>query len=109
MTASLTAIPPGIIHVPVTPFTPDNKVDLDAYARVVDFLPYQGSGPAFTDVIAGHVPVMAGNILSALPHTRSGRIRACGVTSAERSSGAPEIPAIAAVHARRARENGVTS
>src|SRR5688572_14509778 len=33
---------------------------------------YKGAGPAFTDVIAGHVHVMAGNILSALPHIRSG-------------------------------------
>lgn len=58
-------------------------------------VPYKGAGPAFTDVIAGHVHVMAGNILSALPHIRSGRIRAYGLTSATRSSGAPEIPTIA--------------
>jgi tripartite-type tricarboxylate transporter receptor subunit TctC len=56
---------------------------------------YKGAGPAFTDVIAGHVHMMAGNILSALPHIRSGRIRAYGVTSATRSIGAPEIPTIA--------------
>ena len=58
-------------------------------------VPYKGAGPAFTDVIAGHVHMMAGNILSALPHIRSRRIRAYGVTSATRSSGAPEIPTIA--------------
>ncbi len=58
-------------------------------------VPYKGAGPAFTDVIAGHVHMMAGNILSALPHIRSGRIRAYGVTSAKRSPGAPEIPTIA--------------
>src|SRR5688572_1477213 len=58
-------------------------------------VPYKGAGPAFTDVIAGHVHMMAGNILSALPHIRSGRIRAYGVTSAMRSNGAPEIPTIA--------------
>jgi 4-hydroxy-tetrahydrodipicolinate synthase len=34
----LAAIPRGIIHVPVTPFTPDNKIDLDTFERVVDFL-----------------------------------------------------------------------
>jgi tripartite-type tricarboxylate transporter receptor subunit TctC len=55
---------------------------------------YKGAGPAFTDVIAGHVHMMAGNILSALPHIRSGRIRAYGVTSATRSNGAPEIPTL---------------
>ena len=58
-------------------------------------VPYKGAGPAFTDVIAGHVHMMAGNILSALPHIRSGRIRAYGVTSAVRSNGAPEIPTLA--------------
>ena len=58
-------------------------------------VPYKGAGPAFTDVIAGHVHMMAGNILSALPHIRSKRIRAYGVTSAVRSHGAPEIPTIA--------------
>ena len=58
-------------------------------------VPYKGAGPAFTDVVAGHVHVMAGNILSALPHIRSGRIRAYGLTAAKRSTGAPEIPTIA--------------
>src|SRR5687767_1635307 len=57
-------------------------------------VPYKGIAPAFTDVIAGYVHVMAGNILSALPHVRSGRIRAYGVTSATRSNGAPEIPTL---------------
>ncbi|HYC45728.1 MAG TPA: tripartite tricarboxylate transporter substrate binding protein [Burkholderiales bacterium] len=57
-------------------------------------VPYKGIAPAFTDVIAGYVHVMAGNILSALPHVRSGRIRAYGVTSATRSKGAPEIPTL---------------
>ena len=34
----MTAVPRGIIDVPVTPFTPDNKVDLDTFARVIEFL-----------------------------------------------------------------------
>jgi 4-hydroxy-tetrahydrodipicolinate synthase len=34
----LTAIPPGLIHVPVTPFTADNRIDLDTFGRVVEFL-----------------------------------------------------------------------
>src|SRR5450631_2620638 len=34
----LTAVPRGLIDVPVTPFTPDNKVDVDTFGRVVDFL-----------------------------------------------------------------------
>ncbi|MBI4195582.1 MAG: tripartite tricarboxylate transporter substrate binding protein [Betaproteobacteria bacterium] len=58
-------------------------------------VPYKGAGPALTDVIAGHVPIFAGNILSTLPHVKAGRVRAYGVTSARRSTAAPEIPAIA--------------
>jgi tripartite-type tricarboxylate transporter receptor subunit TctC len=58
-------------------------------------VPYKGAGPAFVDVIAGHVSLMAGNILSALPHIKSGRVRAYGVTSAKRATGAPDIPTLA--------------
>lgn len=58
-------------------------------------VPYKGAGPAVIDVIAGHVPMFAGNILNALPHVKSGRVRAHGVTSAKRSRAAPDIPAIA--------------
>ena len=58
-------------------------------------VPYKGAGPALVDIIAGHVPLMAANILSSLPHVRAGKLRAYGVTSAKRSPGAPEIPTIA--------------
>ena len=34
----LSAVPRGIIHVPVTPFTAENKVDLDTYGRIIEFL-----------------------------------------------------------------------
>jgi 4-hydroxy-tetrahydrodipicolinate synthase len=34
----LAAVPRGLIDVPVTPFTSDNKVDLDTFARVIEFL-----------------------------------------------------------------------
>ena len=40
---------------------------------------YRGVGPALVDVIAGHVPLLMGSTLSALPHIRSGRLRAYGV------------------------------
>lgn len=56
---------------------------------------YKGIGPALTDVIAGHVPLMVGNLLVSGPHIRTGKLRAYGVTSAKRSSSAPEIPTIA--------------
>jgi tripartite-type tricarboxylate transporter receptor subunit TctC len=58
-------------------------------------VPYKGVGPALADVVGGHVPLMMSNILVALPQIRAGRVRAFGVTSAQRVSGAPEIPTIA--------------
>ncbi len=56
---------------------------------------YKGIGPAMVDVIAGHVPLMVGNLLVSGPHIRAGKLRAYGVTSAQRSISAPEIPTIA--------------
>lgn len=58
-------------------------------------VPYKGSGPGVTDLIAGHVPVMMPNMLSAQPHIKSGRIRALGVTGTKRAPGADDIPTIA--------------
>ena len=58
-------------------------------------VPYKGAAPGLTDVIAGHVPMIASNILSTLPHVKNGKVRAYGVTSAQRSSAAPDIPTIA--------------
>jgi tripartite-type tricarboxylate transporter receptor subunit TctC len=56
---------------------------------------YKGTGQASMDVVAGHVPLMTGNILPTLPLVTSGRVRAYGVTSATRSAAAPEIPTLA--------------
>jgi tripartite-type tricarboxylate transporter receptor subunit TctC len=58
-------------------------------------IPYKGSGPGAVDTVAGHVALMAPNMLTALPYIRSGRLRAFGVTSAKRSAGADDIPTIA--------------
>lgn len=58
-------------------------------------VPYKGAGPALGDVIAGHVTIMAANILSTLPHVKAKRVRAYGVTSAKRANAAPDIPTLA--------------
>jgi tripartite-type tricarboxylate transporter receptor subunit TctC len=55
-------------------------------------VPYKGTGPAINDVIAGNVQTVSGGVTLLLPHVRSGRLRALGVTSAERLPIAPEIP-----------------
>lgn len=58
-------------------------------------VPYRGATPAIADIIAGHIEVYFGAMVSTLPHARSGRLRALGVTSLKRSDGAPDIPSIA--------------
>ena len=56
---------------------------------------YKGSGPALTDVIGGHVPIMFDGIPSSMLHIRAGRLRAIAVTSLERVPTLPEIPTVA--------------
>ncbi|GAA4333090.1 tripartite tricarboxylate transporter substrate binding protein [Variovorax defluvii] len=58
-------------------------------------VPYKGSGPLRSDLIAGHVPMSFDNMASALPAVQAGQLRALAVTSAARSSVAPDIPTMA--------------
>jgi tripartite-type tricarboxylate transporter receptor subunit TctC len=57
-------------------------------------LPYRGSAPALTDLIAGNVNVMFDNLPSALPHIKSGRLKALAVTSRTPSAALPGVPTI---------------
>ena len=63
-------------------------------------VPYRGSGPAVTDVLGGSVPTAMVDLTSAYPHIKTGKLVALGLTSAQRSKVAPEIPTLA--------EEGVT-
>jgi len=58
-------------------------------------VPYKGGGDAIVALIGGHIPISFGAISTALPHMRSGKLRALGVTAAKRLSIAPEVPTIA--------------
>src|SRR5262249_10422347 len=58
-------------------------------------VPYKGSTPALTDVIAGHVPLLFSDTVPSLPQIREGKVRALGVSTATRLPSAPEIPPIA--------------
>jgi tripartite-type tricarboxylate transporter receptor subunit TctC len=58
-------------------------------------IPYRGSGPVTADLLAGQVSVGFPGIAGMLPHIRSGRLRALGVTGARRSPELPEVPTIA--------------
>lgn len=58
-------------------------------------VPYKGAGPALAEVIAGQIGFMIATSPGALPHVKSGRLRALGVSSAARSTALPELPTIA--------------
>ncbi len=58
-------------------------------------IPYKGSAPALTDLIAGTVHVIFDNMPPSLPHIRAGTLRALAVTTNVRSDALPEIPTVA--------------
>ncbi|QQS14318.1 MAG: tripartite tricarboxylate transporter substrate binding protein [Rhodospirillales bacterium] len=61
----------------------------------IQHVPYKGGALAIVDIAAGHVPFYFGNMSSAWPHAKAGRVRALGVTSAKRSPAAPDVPTMA--------------
>jgi tripartite-type tricarboxylate transporter receptor subunit TctC len=58
-------------------------------------VPYKGPAPGLIDLIAGRVALMGPSAIAALPHVRSGRLRALGVSTAFRVSSLPDIPTVA--------------
>jgi tripartite-type tricarboxylate transporter receptor subunit TctC len=58
-------------------------------------VPYKGLAPALNDVVAGHVSIMFGDFGTTLPLVRAGKLRALGVSTAQRIGAAPEIPPLA--------------
>jgi tripartite-type tricarboxylate transporter receptor subunit TctC len=58
-------------------------------------VPYKGTGPALNDLLGGQVSMMFSQLSSALPHVRSGKLRALGMASVKRSPVMPELPTIA--------------
>jgi tripartite-type tricarboxylate transporter receptor subunit TctC len=60
-------------------------------------VPYKGTLPALNDVIAGHIELMFSDLAPAYPLIQAGKVRALGVTTAQRAALAPELPPLAEV------------
>jgi tripartite-type tricarboxylate transporter receptor subunit TctC len=58
-------------------------------------VPYKGAGPAFIDLVAGHVQVLFSSTVSSLTYVRSGKLRGLAVTSLKRIAAAPGVPTVA--------------
>jgi tripartite-type tricarboxylate transporter receptor subunit TctC len=61
----------------------------------VTHIPYKGGAPAMADLMGGQVTMMFSNRIGALPHIRSGKLRALGVADSVRSPQLPDVPTFA--------------
>ena len=57
-------------------------------------IPYRGSGPMVTELLGGTLPAAFDNITTVVPHIKAGKLRALAVTTAQRSSAAPDVPTL---------------
>jgi tripartite-type tricarboxylate transporter receptor subunit TctC len=58
-------------------------------------VPYKGNAAALTELVGGQVQMMFSNLLTSMPHVRTGRLRAIGISSGKRSPQAPDLPTVA--------------
>jgi tripartite-type tricarboxylate transporter receptor subunit TctC len=76
------------IHLAAALFAALAKIDMT-------HVPYKGGGPAMIGVMSGEAQVIFPTMQSALPHVRSGRLRALAVSTAQRSPALPQLPSVA--------------
>jgi tripartite-type tricarboxylate transporter receptor subunit TctC len=58
-------------------------------------VPYKGTPAAYADLMSGRISLMFDNIVAAMPHIKSGKLKAIAVTSSKRSLSLPEVPTVA--------------
>ena len=61
----------------------------------LNHIPYKGTNPSLSDTIGGQTDLTFAAIAAALPHVRSGKLRALAVTTPRRSPSAPDVPTVA--------------
>ncbi|MEJ8850041.1 tripartite tricarboxylate transporter substrate binding protein [Variovorax rhizosphaerae] len=61
----------------------------------IGHVPYKGGGPAMTDLVGGHIPILFDVLTGAASHIRAGSVRALAVTTSKRSPSFPDIPTLA--------------
>lgn len=90
---------PGTLNVATLGVGASTQLVLEMFksAAGVDVkdIPYKGSGPASTDLLAGHVQLYFDGITTSMPRVRAGQLKALGVTSETRSPAAPSVPTFA--------------
>ncbi len=58
-------------------------------------VPYKSTGAAMSDLLSGQVPIIVGSLLPVVPHVKTGKLRALGVTTAKRWYSLPDVPTVA--------------
>jgi len=61
----------------------------------MNHIPYKGTGPLITDLLSGQVLLTIASVVPLIPHVKSGKLRALGLTGLQRSSLFPDVPTIA--------------
>jgi len=61
----------------------------------IGHVPYKGGGPAMTDLVGGHIPILFDVLTGAASHIRAGSARALAVTTSKRSPSFPDVPTLA--------------
>ena len=94
------AAQPGRINYPSSGVGSASHLAMELFksmARIdLTHVPFKGSSPAAIALIGGEVQIGFNNMVPALPHVKSGRLRALGVSGPARWSGLPDVPTITA-------------
>jgi tripartite-type tricarboxylate transporter receptor subunit TctC len=76
-----------------------HRLFMEMFLKMIDgkaqHVPYRGSVAALTDVISGQIPFMIVDLAVAIPAIKDGKVKAYGVTSAQRVKAMPDLPTIA--------------